>query len=290
MYKDRKGSILTGEATPSGLLSLLYNSVILRPLLKFMTSYTHAEIARFFLTRRISSLLIDPFIKHNGISLKEYIPTRYKSFNDFFTRMIRPEARPVDMREDILISPCDAKAFAYRITDNFIVNIKNTDYSVKSLIHNSELAESFSGGLCMVFRLTADNFHRYSYIDSGYKSDNIYIPGLLHTVSPASEGHAHVYSENSREYCVLDTDHFGCVVQIEVGALNIGRIINWDNKGFFKKGDEKGLFEFGGSTIVLLLRQDSFTPDEDIVCNTSDGYETLVKVGERIGCNEKYKG
>ena len=81
----------------------------------------------------------------------------------------------------------------------------------------------------------------------------------------------------------MDTDHFGQIVQIEVGALMVGKILNFHQSGSFHKGEEKGMFQFGGSTIVLLLRQGSVQLDQELLDNTADQLETIVKIGEGIG-------
>ena len=82
---------------------------------------------------------------------------------------------------------------------------------------------------------------------------------------------------------MIDTKNFGKVVQMEVGAMCVGRITNYHHKAIVRRGQEKGRFEFGGSTVVLLLRRDYVAVDDDILKNSAEGIETKVKLGERIG-------
>jgi phosphatidylserine decarboxylase len=130
--------------------------------------------------------------------------------------------------------------------------------------------------------LTADNYHRYHFVDDGTIIDHKKIKGKLHTVSPISEKRYRVYIENQREVTHLATKHLGDVVQIEVGALQIGKITNHSVEQF-NKGDEKGYFSFGGSTVILLIRKGRVNIDGDIRQYSQSGIETKVKIGEKVG-------
>ncbi|MDE7107041.1 MAG: phosphatidylserine decarboxylase, partial [Clostridiales bacterium] len=92
-----------------------------------------------------------------------------------------------------------------------------------------------------------------------------------------------VFTENCREYTVLDTDNFGTAVMVEVGAMMVGRIVNAVKVGRFERGQEKGKFEFGGSTVILLLEKDRAEVDDEFFQNTAADKETVVKCGEKIG-------
>lgn len=282
-YKDRNGKIIRKKDSQQVLLDLLYGSAAGRAFLKPLTSRIVSETAGKFCDSRVSQFIIVPFIKKAGIDLSEYEPASYSSYNDFFTRKVRPECRPVDMDPEHLVSPCDSKLSIYPIDGNSVFSIKNSFYSVGSLLRSNKLAESYSGGWCMIFRLEVDDYHRYVYIDNGSKSKNYHIKGVYHTVNPIALKAADIYRENTREAAVLHTENFGDVVQVEVGAMMVGRIVNHHGIGKIRRGQEKGMFEFGGSTIVLLFRENTVVPDEDILKNTADGYETIVKMGEKIG-------
>lgn len=235
----------------------------------------------------LSKPLIKPFIKRSGIDTSEYVMYPFRSYNDFFTRVIKPEKRPVDLEPDHLISPCDSKLTVHKISKNSIFRIKGSRYRVSDLLKNEFLANRFCGGYCFIFRLEVDDYHRYCYIDDGTKTENTYIAGELHTVNPVALERYNIYKRNCREYTVLHTDNFGDVVQVEVGAMLVGRIVNHHGEGGFCRGDEKGKFEFGGSTVVLLFGRDRVCPDEDILRNSAEGIETVVKYGEKIGTRHR---
>lgn len=282
-FKDRNGNIITKNDSQETLLNLLYGSVPGRAALKLLTARTVSDIAGGFCSSPASQFMIAPFIKKSGIDMSEYEPASYSSYNEFFTRKIRAEKRPIDMNPQHFISPCDSKLSVYKIGQDSVFKIKNSCYSVRSLLQCDRLAQRYIGGYCMIFRLEVNDYHRYIYIDDGRKSGNRRIKGKYHTVNPIALDFADIYKENTREFTVLHTINFGDVVQVEVGAMMVGRIVNHDGSGDISRGREKGMFEFGGSTIVLLVKKDKVIIDEDILKNTSDGFETIVKMGERIG-------
>lgn len=283
---DRNGKIQVQSEkflSQDNMLKILYDTVGGRCVLKLLTMPVLSELAGKFMDSGFSKPLIKPFIRKNNINLSEYYTDNIKSYNDFFTRKIRPEMRKIDMNPESLISPCDSKLSVYDINRDSIFEIKGSQYSIYDMIENPELARKFEGGICLVFRLEVTDYHRYCYIDSGAKSNNVHIKGILHTVNPIAFRRYNVYRQNSREYTLLHTENFGDVLQIEVGAMMVGKIQNHHGKCRFSRGKEKGMFLFGGSTIVLLLQKDKALIDKDIVRNTQNGFETIVKYGEKIG-------
>ena len=282
-YRDRDGKEYDISTNQDRFLRFLYTNRLGRSLLKIMISEKVTNLIEWYMNTRISTLKIDGFIKENHIRISDYEKKFYKNYNEFFTRKIKKNKRPVDMRENVLVSPSDGKVTVYPISDRLIVNIKNIDYSVKSLLLDRELSEEMEGGWLYVIRLTVDNYHRYSYPDSGYQYENYYIPGVFHTVNPVALENTSVFAQNCRAYTIIDSDHFGRLIQMEVGAMGVGRIVNHKESDFVNKGEEKGYFEFGGSTICLFVTKDGARPDEDIIKNTEEGCETLVKLGEHIG-------
>ncbi len=283
MIKTRTGEIIVTNQKQNKLLKKMYGSAVGRVFLKALTAPAVSRIAGGFMDSPPSKLLIKPFIKRSGIDTSQYIMNGFRSYNDFFTRVVKPEKRPVDFTPEHLISPCDSKLTVYKISKNSIFRIKGSRYRVRDLLQNDFLAQRYCGGYCLIFRLEVDDYHRYCYIDNGIKTDNTFIAGELHTVNPIALEKYNIYKRNSREYTVLHTEHFGDVVQVEVGAMMVGRIVNHHGECAFFRGQEKGKFEFGGSTIVMLFSKDSIVPDRDILVNSSQGIETVVKYGEKIG-------
>lgn len=267
----------------SGILRFLYNTVPGRMVLKIITSPTISKIGGAYMDCRVSKIHIKGFIKNNNIDMTQYEKAKYGCFNDCFTRKIKKEMRPINMEENAFIAPCDGRLSAYHISENSDFYIKKSYYSVADLIKNSKKSPDFNGGVCLVFRLCVDDYHRYGYVDDGKIVENNYVPGVLHTVRPIALNRYPVFVQNSREYSVIETNNFGTIAQIEVGALMIGKIKNHQKSGLVKKGCEKGMFLYGGSTIVVLLEKDKVHIDEKYFRNTANDIETKVKFGSTIG-------
>lgn len=287
--KTRDGRLMDGCDGQERLLEILYGNALGRIALKPLTAPWVSRIAGAFLSSRVSCALIGPFVRKNRIDMSQYEPVRYRSYNEFFSRKIRPEVRPIDMDPEHLISPCDGKLTVLPVTQSGKFTLKHTEYTVESLLRNRELASEYEGGYVLIFRLTVDDYHRYCYAADGEKTDNVRISGALHTVNPIANDYFPIYKENTREYSVLRTKEFREITMVEVGALLVGKIVNHHGETQVFRGQEKGYFQFGGSTVVLLLKADTVHPDADILENSSHGIETVVKCGEKIGItNDKF--
>lgn len=283
MIKTRTGEMIVTNENQNKLLRVLYETTGGRMFLGILTAPLLSKIAGAFMDSFLSKPLIKPFIRRSGIDMSQFEERDFRSYNDFFTRKVKPEKRPLDLEPKHLISPCDSKLTVYHIDRRSIFRIKGSHYRISDILHNKFMSDRFSGGLCLIFRLEVDDYHRYCYIDDGLKTENTFIKGELHTVNPVALGRYNVYKRNSREYTLIHTDNFGDVVQVEVGAMMVGRICNHHGAASVKRGQEKGKFEFGGSTIVMLLEKGAAEIDHDIMKNSSEGIETVVKYGEKIG-------
>lgn len=265
--------------------NFLYHTAPGRCLLQLLIRPGVSKALGAFLDTGLSRYLVTPFVKATGLDLSDYPERTYTSFNDFFTRHIKDGGRVVDTNPNVLVAPCDGKLTVYPITADSLFDIKHSVYAVKDLLRDEELAREFEGGTCLIFRLTPDDFHRYSFMDDGRILRSKILPGVLHTVRPIAFRRYPVFSENAREYAVLETANFGNVIQMEVGALFVGRIVNHPLTEF-TRGQEKGKFEFGGSTVILLLQKGAAAIDEELLENTRAGLESIVRLGNRIGCRE----
>lgn len=282
VYDRKNRRYFTEEQAGGKYLKFLYETPAGRTVLKYLISgKTASEMAGRFTELPVSKIKIKPFIRKNKINMDDYEPCSYRSFSEFFVRQIKKEARPVCEDKNALISVADSKVLHYRIDENASVKIKNSIYTVDELA-GFRVTDDFRGGDCLVFRLSVDNYHHYCFFDSGRMLSSKYIEGMLHTVSPIAFKKHKVFSENCRVVSVLKTENFGSAVQIEVGALLVGRIKNIP-KIIFSKGEEKGWFEMGGSTCVVLLKKGAAKIDPDILGNSRRGIETKVLFGEKIG-------
>jgi len=282
-YIDREGLCHEDTSLQDRFLKVLYKSVTGRMLVKVLTVTALSKLGGAILNSPISKAAIAPFVKSHSIDMNQYIDCEYSSYNDFFMRRIKPECRPVYKDEDVLISPCDGRLSVYPISEDGMFEIKNSPYTLATLLRDRKLAARYKGGRLILIRLCVDDYHRYCYPANGVKSSNRRINGILHTVNPVAAEMFPIYKENSREYTMLRTKEFGNIIQMEVGALMVGKIVNDTRKGVVVKGDEKGHFEFGGSTVILLTQKDKVEVLDRFVTNSDEGYETIVLQGEPIG-------
>jgi len=282
--RNSKEDIITES---SGTLNFFYDNFFGRILLKIAISKTISNIIAIYMNSRLSRRKINKFVEKNNINTFEYESKNYKSYNEFFTRKVIPYKRPINSESDRFISPCDSKVLVYKINEDLTLKIKDSYYSIDTLV-DKKIMNHYKDGYAFIFRLSVDNYHRYCFIDSGTKEADKYIKGVFHTVQPIALKNYNFFKTNSREYTVLHTKHFGDVIQVEVGAMGVGRIVNNHQIHKFKKGEEKGYFEFGGSTIVVLVKKNILVVDKDILENSKENIETIVKYGEGIAKNNLF--
>ncbi len=279
---DREGNIVPATPMPDKVMRFLYGKKLGKPVLWLSVRRNSSRIVGTYMNSRFSKKDVKNAVAKYGIDLSQYEKQEFDSYNDFFTRKIKPECRPIDKAPEHLIAPCDSKLRVFPITEVSDYIIKNAPYTVEQLLGGDERAKEYIGGLCCIFRLSVDDYHRYCYIDNGTREPYKKIKGVLYTVSHVQGKQYNYFKRNTRVYTVLHTENFGDVVHVEVGATLVGRIRNLAQTSF-KRGDEKGYFEYGGSTIVLLFKKDSVCIDGDILKNSREGHETAVKFGSKIG-------
>lgn len=274
-YSLKDDSIININDDSTGL-KFLYNNFFGRLCLKITISKPIRSIYSKYMCSKLSAKKISSFIKKNNINMDEYYEDDYTSFNDFFIRRIKEDKRKID---DGLFAIADSKLSVYEIDNNTSFHVKNSIYTVDELLGDD--GSKYNGGYALVFRLCVDDYHHYVFPDSGKIIGSKKIKGKLHTVQPIAFKKYKVFSENSREITYLDTDHYGEVAYIEVGAMMIGKIVNEDVSNF-KRGEEKGHFEFGGSTVILLFQKDKISINPKIIDSSKNGIETIVKLGNNI--------
>lgn len=265
----------------SASIRFLYNTVPGRMVLKLLVKPGASKAVYYYMDSPLSKWMIGNYIKKYSIDMGLYEEKKYRSFNDFFVRQKKVIPKIEDERT--LISPCDGYLSVYRIGSDAKFNVKHADYNMQALLENKAIADRYQGGLCMIYRLAPHNYHRYIYTDSGEIRHKRRIEGELHCVRPMVCEKLPVYIRNSREYTVISSDNFGCLVQMEVGALFVGRICNHERAGRVERYEEKGYFEFGGSTIIMLMEKGKARLRGEIAKNIGTGKETEVKAGEAVG-------
>jgi phosphatidylserine decarboxylase len=285
-FRDRAGNLHT-EATPgSGFLSFLYRGNPLGKLglwLLVKRKFFSVLFGKYMSSKRSQSKVL-PFIEKYEIDMSPYIIPKsgFQSFNDFFYRKIKPEFRPIG---EGLICPADGRVLAFQnISDTQQFFIKGKAFSLATFLQNEALANKYKNGSMLIVRLAPVDYHRYHFPCSGIVSADKVINGHYYSVSPyALRKSLRIFLENQRAYCIQSSEKYGDVIYADVGATLTGSIINTFHAGqVYIKGDEKGHFAFGGSTVVLLLEKEKIRFSEDLIRNTNEGFETYLKMGESV--------
>jgi len=231
-----------------------------------------------------SAKKIEPFVKDFNINLGIAQQQHFNTFNDFFTRKLKPEFRPVNNDSSVVVSPGDGKILAYQNIANQNFIIKGYKFDVNSFLQNDSLADLYRDGSMISLRLCPTDYHRYHFPLGGTVLLKNKINGELYSVSPiALHSMVDIFLLNKREYIILANRRFGDIVMAEVGATMVGSIVQTYTDNQVVKGEEMGYFKFGGSSIVLLFKKGTVNIDSDLLENTRKGLETQVKMGEEIG-------
>lgn len=218
-----------------------------------------------------------PFAERYGVDLTGYDPDAFACFNDFFTRRrdVHTDAQPTE-----LVAVADSRLSVYPVAEDLTLTIKRSRYTLRELTGERFELAPFAGGHVLVFRLAVQDYHRYVFPDDGRVVRTAHLPGVLHTVRPISERYR-IFARNTRVCTLLQTDHFGPMLQIEVGAMLVGAIRSRPVVRF-RRLEEKGYFEYGGSTILLVVPK-TVQIDTDLTEQSRLGFETQVTIGEKIG-------
>lgn len=233
---------------------------------------------------------IAPFIKQFSIPIEDFLPETgtYKNFNDFFIRQFRVGKRQFIQNKNEMAAFAEARYFGYEsMTSDQTIPVKGNFLSAESLLANTQWPSTFKDGPLLLARLCPVDYHRFHFPDWGKIIEDYRIHGLFHSVNPlALKAKPEIFIQNERHVTILDTENFGKLAYIEVGAICVGKIVQ-SKKLFsgmsFIKGEEKGYFLFGGSTVIVLGEKGKWAPCSDILENTLKGLETYIHLGTPVG-------
>lgn len=247
------------------------------------------------MNKRHSAHKILPFILKYKLDETEFAKSAfaYKSFNEFFSRRLKPEARPISGDASVAIFPADGRHLVFPDVDaaeGFYV--KGRKFSLVSLFGEEELPQEqrrlsalFAGGAMTISRLCPVDYHRFHFPCEGVPSEPRLIEGDLYSVNPiALRRQVDYLVSNKRVVTTLETPVFDTVACIEVGATNVGSILQTFVPGRrVGKGEEKGLFKFGGSCVITLFQRGRIVFDPDLVDQSRRHIETYARMGDRLG-------
>ena len=249
----------------------------------FRSSFVSKLMGRWY-DSAFSRGKIDAVIEELSIDVDEFAQPResYGSFNEFFIRRLKPEARPFSSDPALLVSPADGRALVFPILDeDTFAPVKGCPFTIRKMLPVH--ADRFTNGALAIVRLCPADYHRYHFPCAGNITEYRSLAGALHSVNPIALGSGRdVFGDNKRSYTLIDTEHAGTLCFMEIGAFGVGGIVNTRCSGRVEKMDEKGYFKFGGSSVVLIFEPERIRFSGDLVANSAAGNETLVKVGQPL--------
>jgi len=295
-YYNRKSAqkeveLVYGDA----FIRFLYCSVMGQRIGGLLTNKYISKIYGSYQDLGLSHRKVKPFIEKFQIPIEDYEPgTRpsadprdtYKNFNEFFIRKFKRGKRPFVSDPSQLAAFSEARYVGFEaVEEKKTYPVKGNYLLAKDLIGNEQVAKIFEGGPLLIARLCPVDYHRYHYPDNGKVLDHFRVPGVYDSVNPLALRYKNqIFIKNERYVSILQTENFGRLAYIEVGAICVGKIVQshrWNKP--FSRGEEKGYFLFGGSTVIVLGEKGLWKPSEDILKNTAEGIETYVQLGDEIG-------
>lgn len=240
-----------------------------------------------WMRRPSSAWRIAPFIQDYGLDPAEFAqaPETFENFNAFFTRRLKPEARPVNDETGAVVLPCDGRHLAFAdISQADGVYVKGQRLDMDVLLGDAGLAGRFARGSAVVSRLAPVDYHRVHFPCGGIADAGYQLQGPLYSVNPLSLrlDLRHLLG-NRRHITPVYTKEHGTVLLVCIGATCVGSLEDTFTPGEVAKGQEKGFFAFGGSCVVTLFEPGALVLDDDLLEQTAQGRETFARMGETLG-------
>lgn len=290
-FNRESGNLEEEKVYGDGAVKWMYQTTSGRLLTKLLIRPLVSIVYGALQSMSFSKNKIPGFIKQFDIKMDEYVPEEgrteqdpYASFNKFFIRKFKDGKRNFESTPEFMPAFSEARYFGYEsMNDSQTIPVKGKYLGSEELLASEKWTETFKDGPLLLARLCPVDYHRFHYPDNGKVLDYYKVKGKLHSVNPiALKEFADVFSGNVREVTILETENFGKLAYVEVGAMMVGKIVQSGNLKEFKRGDEKGYFLFGGSTVIVLGEKGKWKPDEDVLNYTQKAIETYQKIGSRI--------
>ncbi len=240
------------------------------------------------MNRPISRRKVLPFIRNFRLDVNEFAdrPESFRTFNEFFYRRLKPGARPIDPDPAAVVFPADGRHLGFpEVSKIENVFVKGQRFDLARLLADAELATRYARGAMVLSRLCPVDYHRFHFPLAGRASQTEMLNGALYSVNPIALRRNLAYLwENRRTLTMLTTENFGTVLVLEIGATNVGSIVQTYRPGaMVAKGDEKGYFRFGGSSTLLLFEPGRVRLADDLLENSRNQIELYARVGDHLG-------
>ena len=231
---------------------------------------------------------VAPFISKYKVNAEELAdaPNSYRTFNEFFYRKLKPGARPIDPDPKAVVFPADGRHFGFQDVSQLEgIFVKGAVFDLRKLLADDELAARFHDGAMVLSRLCPVDYHRFHFPVAGTPGAPVLINGPLFSVNPiALRRNIHIFTENKRAVSRIQSDRFGLVAMLEVGATCVGSFDYTFTPGeHVGKGAEKGFFKFGGSSTITLFERGRIQLADDLLNCSRRGIELYARMGDRMG-------
>jgi phosphatidylserine decarboxylase len=288
-FHRAKKTIETEQIYGERWLRWTYESSLGRMALNLLVK--RAVVSRYYGWRmnwRFSAQKILPFITEYDLDVEEFAksPYAFKNFNQFFYRALKPGSRPIATGERVAVLPADGRHLAFQDLERVAgFYAKGQQFSLGSFLGDAGLAAEFAGGSLLISRLCPVDYHRFHFPVAGQPGEPRLINGALYSVSPVALRRNLAYLwENKRMVTIIESPQFGRVAVCEIGATMVGSIAQTYVEGrAVAKGDEKGLFKFGGSCVVTIFQRGRIKFDADFLEHSAQQCEVYAKMGESLG-------
>ena len=231
-----------------------------------------------------SAKKISPFISDYNLDSSQFVDSleNFKSFNDFFSRKLKSSSRPIHGTDDQLIFPADGRHIVVNdLSREQAIWAKGQSFNLKKLLGSAERAERYKHGSVLISRLCPTDYHRFHFPCSGIISESELMNGYLYSVNPIALMRNISYLwQNKRSITELNSDTFGKLCLLEVGATCVGGIIQTFDPGNVRKGEEKGYFRFGGSMTMIFIEPGVVTFSDDLLEQSKNGIELYALMGD----------
>lgn len=296
-FNRRTSQIEVEKIYGDSIMRFLYENPLGLKLSKLVTNRVTSSVYGQYQNFDLSQYKVPSFVKKFNIQMDEYQPGSlphpakehsYKNFNEFFIRKFILGKRVFNNEPHIMPAFSEARYVGFSSIDSSVTfPVKGKYLNSKDLLRNEKLAQKFHGGPLLIARLCPVDYHRFHFPDSGEKIDTFRITGKFDSVSPiALRLKPDIFIENERQVTILKTKNFGHLAYIEVGAMCVGKIIQTHQSKHFMRGEEKGYFLFGGSTVVVMGEKGAWKPSSDILTNTKNNLETFIQLGDQVALKE----
>ncbi len=294
-YNRYTGKKETEKVYGKEAVEFAYNSLLGKVMAPIIASRFVSKLYGNMQDKPSSAQKVPEFLQNFEIKVEDYekgsfedkeFKNSFKSFNEFFIRKFKTGKRSYPKSNIEMGAPAEARYIAVEsINDEMSFPVKGAFLRPKDLLKDSKFSSFFNEGPLMIARLCPVDYHRYHYMDNGTTLENYTIHGDFHSVNPIALKYRNdIFIKNERRVSILETENFGKIAYIEVGATCVGKIVQSHNeKEPYIKGSEKGYFLFGGSTVIIIGEKGKWSPSQDIINNTKNSTETYIHLGDTVG-------